>query len=141
VDDFTAVVWDVVTGKVIRVLAGHVANVLSAGYRADGARIFTFAPADGTVRLWEAASGRTQVVFPGPPGDSIVGAWFHGEEGRLVLGTREGAARIFSTERCRLLAHATAMLPVNLTDSAWAAILDDVPMPARSDTKCPDPGP
>lgn len=140
VDDFTAVVWDVESGQALRTLSGHVANVLEAGFGPGGRLVFTYAPADGTVRLWDAESGRAHAVFPGPAGDSIVGAWFAGSaDGRLVLGTREGAVRVFRTERCALLAHAVERLPVAFTDSAWAAVLDGLPVPDLAAERCPLP--
>ncbi|MEQ9398408.1 MAG: TIR domain-containing protein [Longimicrobiales bacterium] len=138
VDDFTAVMWDVETGQALRTLSGHVANVLDAGFGPGGRLVFTYAPADGTVRLWDAESGRAHAVFPGPAGDSIVGAWFAGSaDGRLVLGTREGAVRVFRTERCALLSHAFERLPVAFTDSAWAAVLDGLPVPDLAAERCP----
>jgi WD40 repeat protein len=55
-EDATARVWDVSTGKAMRVLRGHTVKVLSAAFRADGKRLVTTS-ADGTVRQWDVQTG------------------------------------------------------------------------------------
>ncbi len=55
--DKEAIVWDVANGRMIRRLQGHEQACRAAGFSDDGKVISTSAD-DGTVRIWEAATGR-----------------------------------------------------------------------------------
>ena len=50
------VIWDTQTGDKLRELAGHTSRVEAVSISADGRTLFT-ASADGTVRLWDVATG------------------------------------------------------------------------------------
>jgi len=54
--DGTARIWDVKTGQLIQVFAGHRDRVSSAVFKGNGARVLT-ASVDETVRLWDARGG------------------------------------------------------------------------------------
>ena len=54
--------WDVVTGKLIRVFTGHTANIGSVMFSPDG-RYFVSGGWDGTARLWDVATGHTVRVL------------------------------------------------------------------------------
>jgi WD40 repeat protein len=49
--------WDVATGEKVAECHGHTGKVLNVAFRAVGARVVTTS-ADGTVRQWDAATGR-----------------------------------------------------------------------------------
>lgn len=55
-DDNTARVWNVLTGKQVLILSGHLADVTSVRYSPDGRRIVTTSQ-DNTARIWDASNG------------------------------------------------------------------------------------
>lgn len=55
--DTTPLVWDARLGTLIAKLDGHVAEIANASFSVDSRRIVT-SSADGTVRIWQAVTGR-----------------------------------------------------------------------------------
>ncbi len=55
-DDNTVRVWEVATGRCLRVLEGHSASVLSVGWSPDGVQALSGA-VNGVCRVWEARIG------------------------------------------------------------------------------------
>jgi len=80
--DDTARIWDVASGRCLRVLKGHTHSVFSAEFSPDGRRIAT-ASADKTARIWDAATGATLMQLKGHT-DEVNGAYFS-PDGRHVL--------------------------------------------------------
>ena len=62
--DGTARIWDLDTGRQLRVLRGHAGPVEGVTFSPDGSRLAT-AGDDGTVRLWDASTGREVLVLEG----------------------------------------------------------------------------
>jgi WD40 repeat protein len=60
--DKTVRLWEVSSGRALRVLRGHKSQVTSVAFRPDG-RTLTSASADGTVRLWDVASGACHAIL------------------------------------------------------------------------------
>ena len=54
-DDDTVRLWDVETGRAVRVLEGHTDSVWSVAFSADGRRAFS-GGANGVMRVWDAAA-------------------------------------------------------------------------------------
>jgi small GTP-binding protein len=77
--DKTMRLWEVSSGRCVRVFEGHSANVLSVAWSGDGAHALT-GSADKTLRLWEMSSGRCVRVFEG-----------HGASVWSVALSRDGA--------------------------------------------------
>jgi RNA polymerase sigma factor (sigma-70 family) len=57
--------WDTVSGKEIRLLASDQNHVISVRFAPDGKRLASH-EVDGTIRLWEVATGKELCQFEGP---------------------------------------------------------------------------
>lgn len=62
--DTDARLWDLTTGKEVRVFTGHRGHINSVSFTPDGRYALT-ASSDKTLRLWEVASGQQIKVFKG----------------------------------------------------------------------------
>jgi WD40 repeat protein len=91
--DITAQVWDAATGEELAVLEGHTADVRSAAYSPDGARIVTVSE-DTTARVWNAASGEELAVLEGHTG-AVESAAFSPDGTRIVTGSEDNTARVW----------------------------------------------
>ena len=92
-------VWDVETRRPLFDLVGHEVSPLDGVFSPDGARIATTS-FDGTVRVWDAATGETETVlewdmveedFPTIP-------VFNSDGSRLATSTRFGEVRIWDLD-------------------------------------------
>jgi WD40 repeat protein len=57
VDNYTVRLWEVSTGKEIRILKGYQGNVFSVAYSSDGKTVASGGE-DSMVHLWEIATGK-----------------------------------------------------------------------------------
>jgi WD40 repeat protein/tetratricopeptide (TPR) repeat protein len=78
-----------------RMLSGHSGAVTYASYSADGRRIATSAR-DRTVRVWDAATGREQLVLTGHVGD-VWSATFAHDGRRVVSVSADRTARVWDS--------------------------------------------
>ena len=79
----------------VRMLSGHSGAVTYASYSADGRRIATSAR-DRTVRVWDAATGREQLVLTGHVGD-VWSATFAYDGRRIVSVSADRTARVWDS--------------------------------------------
>src|SRR5262245_8749373 len=91
-DATTVVVWDTTTGDELMALRGHTAPVGDVAYSPDG-RWFASASPDGTVRVWDAATGQQARTLP-QRGDPTGLAF--SPDGRWLACGGDGALRLWS---------------------------------------------
>jgi WD40 repeat protein/serine/threonine protein kinase len=86
-------VWDVATGRVVRVLRGHLHRILGLAYGPDGTWLAS-ASEDGTVRVWDVLAGRELRALKGHTG--IVRGLACSRDGtRLASAGHDGTARLW----------------------------------------------
>jgi len=93
--------WDLEQRRLITELEGHVGRVFTARFVASGREILT-AGADGTARLWSAATGSRRQVFRG---DShfLADATLAPDGSTIVAGGSDGLLRFWDVSSGRLL--------------------------------------
>ena len=110
-DDGTVRVWEVESGRLVRVLTGHTGAVEDASWSADGSTILSGSH-DGTVRIWDATTGETLLVLEGH--DSFPFAELS-PDGVHVATATPGAVRIWTLDLDELTAIARTRVPRSLT--------------------------
>ena len=99
--DKTVRLWDVETGRCLRVLEGHTASVWSVAWRPDGRQALS-AGDDKTVRLWDVEMGRCLRVLEGHTAVVLSVAW--SADGRQALSAGDDkTVRLWDVETGRCL--------------------------------------
>jgi WD40 repeat protein len=97
----TASIRDAHTGKTIRTLTGHSAEVLSVAYSPEG-RLVATGSLDGTARLWDASTGKTVHVLRAHRG-GVFATRFSADGRRLATLGADRAVRVWDVPTGRLL--------------------------------------
>ncbi len=99
--DWSAQLWDVATGRVIRGFEGHDERVTSVAFGPDGRHVLT-GSIDGTMRLWETSTGAELYQFN--RADERITAVAVSPSGRHVLAaTNQGVAHLWDVASRRAL--------------------------------------
>ncbi len=101
VDAETASIRDADTGRQLRVLRGHTAQVLAVGVSPNG-RLFATGDTDGTVRLWNAATGDPGHVLRAHRG-GVLATRFSADSTRLATLGADRAVRVWDVRTGREL--------------------------------------
>ncbi|MGD9359086.1 MAG: TIR domain-containing protein [Desulfobacterales bacterium] len=90
-------------GKSVATLQGHTSTVHHGVYSSDGRLILT-SSADGTARVWDAATGEEKLllrVFPGKPTDTMfpnVSQASFSPDGRYIVTAADNGARVWDLQ-------------------------------------------
>lgn len=89
----TVSLWEIATGRRLRVLTGHNRRVRKALWSSDQQRALTAAD-DGTARLWDLATGECLSVFEGHRAEVMDATWT--SDAKLALtGSADQTARVW----------------------------------------------
>jgi WD40 repeat protein len=91
-EDHTIRLWDLRTGKIIRVLKGHTGAVLRVIFSKDGNRLAS-AGGDGTVRIWDNLTGREFLVLLQRANFTIDNLAFS-PDGKAILATNDQGKKL-----------------------------------------------
>lgn len=83
--------WDATTGQLLQRLDGHESNVQDHAFSPDGSRLVSAATMDGSLRVWEVASGQQITSISRPQAKAVA---FSPDGERLVVGGGDGIAEI-----------------------------------------------
>jgi GTPase SAR1 family protein len=100
-DDRTLRLWDVESGRCLRVFEGHSDIVWSVAFSGDS-RLALSGSADRTLRLWDVESGRCLRVFEGHSA-SVSSVAFSGDSRLALSGSDDNTARLWDVESGRCL--------------------------------------
>jgi WD40 repeat protein len=95
-DDSTALLWDALSGELIRRFEGHVGQVYDATFSLNGKQIVTVG-ADNKARMWDMATGAIKSVLTGHS-DSVLSAAFSPHGHRIVTASADNTARVWDAE-------------------------------------------
>ena len=109
-------IWDSVSGKVLRTLSGHTADVWAVAFSRDGKRLAT-GGVDATVQVWEVATGELLRTLSGHT-DAIELLAFSPDGIRLASSSDDGTTKVW--------------------ESVTGELLLDIPSPSTSVAFSPD---
>jgi WD40 repeat protein len=83
-------IWELATGKLVRVIVGHNSHIMSVSWSPDGNTIASGGRGDSRIRLWDAHSGMPLRVFSAPNGRVDFVAWSADGTQLLAAGGESG---------------------------------------------------
>jgi WD40 repeat protein len=94
--DGEARLWELSTGRLVRIFRGHTNNIYDVSLSRDGKWLAT-ASIDKSARVWELATGKEIRMFRGHT-DSLTAVSISGDGKVLATGSYDGTARIWNVE-------------------------------------------
>ncbi len=111
--------WDLSTGKRLRVFTGHSEGVLAVAFSPDGSLALSSGFSEKVVNLWEVASGKLLKTFSGHASDATCVAF--SPDGRYGLsGGYDGIVKLYDIARQSEIGSR-----VHINDKDWAFYSDD----------------
>lgn len=95
-DEFTPIVWDIETWRIISKFTGHQGVVYAVDYSPDGNRVVS-GSWDNTARVWDAESGTERLVLTGHT-DSVLDVAFSDDGKLIATASEDGTARIWNAD-------------------------------------------
>jgi WD40 repeat protein len=99
--DRTLRLWEVATGRCLRVFEGHEGGVTAVCLRPDGRHALS-GGSDATLRLWDVATGRCLGTYGGQA-DVITSVALSGDGRRALSGSTDGTAQLWDVASGRRL--------------------------------------
>jgi WD40 repeat protein len=99
--DYTARIWDVATGNLLKTLVGHTSVVLVANFSSDGTKVVT-ASIDKTAKIWDVATGNLLFDLVGHTG-TVNRAYFSSDGTKVVTASYDKTAKIWDVATGNLL--------------------------------------
>jgi WD40 repeat protein/uncharacterized caspase-like protein len=100
--DQTIKLWDAATGRELRTMTGHAANLRATTFSPDS-RLLASAGHDASVKLWDTATGREIMTLNGHS-QSVNALAFSPDGKLLVSGSDDGSARLWDVSNGETLA-------------------------------------
>jgi WD40 repeat protein len=93
-EEYTVILWDVQTGKVLRTLRGHNGDIYAVDFSPDDGRLVASAGEDSTVKVWDSQTGTIIHSFRGHTG-LVTSVAFSPDGRRLISGSRDQTVKVW----------------------------------------------
>ena len=93
--DNTIILWDVKTGKELRIFKGHILGVNAVIFR-PGGKMLVSGSSDGTVKLWNISDGK--VINSWNISESVMAISCSSDGKLLAIGTENGTVKLLNIE-------------------------------------------
>ncbi len=132
-EDGTARVWDAASGRELLTLSGHTGQVYWVAFSPECvsppnggpercAKRLATAGEDGTVRIWDAASGEELLTLSGHT-KMVNNVAFSPDGRRLAAAVADGMTYVYVLDMEELMALACSRITRNLTEAEWETYL------------------
>lgn len=113
-----AIIWNLKTREVIRIISGHQSAVTDVEFSPDGKTLLT-ASRDGTARLWDIRNTRKLPIVLDDHFDWVMTAAFNKEGTQIITGSKDNFIRIWEVDPAKLAQRICALIDRNLTPEEW----------------------